>query len=136
MRSFLDTNVLVYADAADEPVKQRRALALIREHRLAGTGVLSVQVLQEYANVALRRLGLPAPLVQQRLKFYAGFDLVTTNVALLGAGIDLHVLRQIAFYDALVVQAAIISGCGILFSEDMQNGAVVGGVRIVDPFRP
>ena len=47
MRSLLDTNVLVYADAADEPVKQRRAIALITELRSAGTAVLATQVLQE-----------------------------------------------------------------------------------------
>lgn len=59
MRSLLDSNDLVYADAADEPAKQRRALHVIQEHRSAGMAVLSTQVLQEYVNVAVRKLGLP-----------------------------------------------------------------------------
>jgi len=60
VRSLLDTNLLVYADSADEPEKQRTAIALLRQHRAAGTAVLSTQVLQEYTNVALRKLQLPA----------------------------------------------------------------------------
>jgi predicted nucleic acid-binding protein len=50
VRSFLATNVLVYADAGDEPVKQGRALSLIGEYRFNGSGVISTQVLQEYVN--------------------------------------------------------------------------------------
>jgi predicted nucleic acid-binding protein len=56
VRSLLDTNILVYADDA---VKQRCAIELIKALRAAGTAVLSTQVLQEYVNVALRRLRLP-----------------------------------------------------------------------------
>ena len=67
MRSFLDTNVLVYADAGDEPVKQTAAIALISRLRREGTGVISTQVLQEFANVALRKLRLPPALVRERL---------------------------------------------------------------------
>ena len=58
MRSLLDTNVLIYADAADEPAKQRQAVGLISELRRTGDAVLSTQVLQEYVNVALRKLRL------------------------------------------------------------------------------
>lgn len=83
VRSLLDTNVLVYADSSDEPQRQRRAIDLLREHRAAGTAVLSTQVLQEYTNVALRKLGLPPALVRERLAFYGGFDLVPTTPALL-----------------------------------------------------
>ena len=135
MRSFLDTNILVYADAGDEPIKQQRALSLITEHRLAGSGVISTQVLQEYTNVALRKLGLPAALVRERLSFYARFDVVTTTPALILDALDLHVLRGVAFYDALIVQAAIASGCARLLSEDMQDGAVLAGVRVSNPFK-
>ncbi len=65
MRSFFDTNLLVYADSADEPAKQRRAIELITEHRAAGTAVISTQVLQEFVNVALRKLRLPPALIRE-----------------------------------------------------------------------
>ena len=134
MRSLLDTNILVYADAADEPAKQARAISLIRQHRAAGTAVLSTQVLQEFVNVALRKLRLPPALVRERLAFYRRFDLVPTTPDLLAGALDLHLLHSLSFYDALIVQAASSGGCRQLLSEDMQHGAVIGGVRIVNPF--
>ena len=134
MRSLLDTNLLVYADAADEPAKQRRAIQLITEQRAAGNAVLSTQVLREYVNVALRKLRLPPALVRERLAFYARFDIVPATAELIAGALDLHVLHSFSFYDALILQAAIVSGCKCLFSEDMQSGATFGGVRIVNPF--
>jgi predicted nucleic acid-binding protein len=135
VRSFLDTNLLVYADAGDEPTKQQRALALIGEHRRGGTGVLSTQVLQEFANVALCKLLLPPALVRERLGFYSRFEVLATTPGLIAAALDQHVLRGLSFYDALIVQAAIASGCSQLLSEDMQDGAVHGGVTIRNPFK-
>lgn len=134
MRSLLDTNVLIYADAADEPAKQRQAVSLISELRRTGDAVLSTQVLQEYVNVALRKLRLPPALIRERLAFYRRFDLVVTSPDLIAAALDLHVLRGISFYDALVVQAAVAGGCQRVLSEDLQHGATLGGVRIVNPF--
>ena len=134
MRSLLDTNVLIYADAADEPAKQRQAVSLISELRRTGDAVLSTQVLQEYMNVALRKLRLPPALIRERLAFYRRFDLVVTSPELIAAALDLHVLRGISFYDALVVQAAAAGGCQRVLSEDLQHGATLGGVRIVNPF--
>lgn len=134
MRSFVDTNVLVYADASDEPAKQKRALALIRHLRVSGQGVLSTQVLQEFASVALRKLALPAPLVRERLSFYSGFEVVSTSPALIDAAVDLHVIHGIAFYDALIVQAATVSGCARLWSEDLQTGRALGKLVIRNPF--
>ena len=134
MRSLLDTNLLVYADSSDEPVRQRRAIDLIMHHRAAGTAVLSTQVLQEFVNVALRKLQLPSALIRARLAFYGGFELVPPTAELMAGALDLHVLHGMAFYDALMLEAAIVSGCQQLLSEDMQHGATFGGVRIVNPF--
>ena len=135
MRSLLDTNLLVYADAADEPAKQRRALDVIAKLRGDGDAVLSTQVLQEYVNVALRKLRLPPALVRERLAFYRRFELVPASAELIAGALDLHTLHALSFYDALIVQAAAASGCARLLSEDMQHGAVISGVRIENPFR-
>lgn len=98
VRSLLDTNILVYADSPDETPKQRRAIALISELRSQGLAVLSTQVLQEFVNVALRKL------------------------------------HRLSFYDARIVQAASVSGCPRLLSEDIQDGAVIAGVKVENPF--
>lgn len=134
MRSLLDTNILVYADTGDDPRRQQRALQLIREHRLGGHAVLSVQVLQEFTNVALRKLRLPPTLVRERLSFYQRFELVPTTPALIEGALDLHVLHSLSFYDALVVQAALAGGCQRLLTEDLQHGARFKGLQIVNPF--
>lgn len=136
MRSFIDTNVLVYADAGDEPAKQRRALSLIAAARLSSQGVVSTQVLQEFANVALRKLGLPPDLLRERLRFYSGFDVVPVTAELIATAVDLHASHRLAFYDALVLRAAIAAGCGRLWSEDMQDGLRLGGLQIANPFVP
>ena len=134
MRSLLDTNILVYADAADDPAKQRRAVELITGLRATGSAVLSTQVLQEYVNVALRKLRLPQALIRERLNFYRRFDVVPASADLIAGALDLHVLHSLSFYDALVVQAAAASGCQRLLSEDMQHGATFRGVLIENPF--
>lgn len=134
MRSLLDTNVLVYADSADEPHKQRQAIELITSLRAAGLAVLSTQVLQEYVNVAARKLQLPHSLIRERLAFYRRFEMVPTSPDLIAGALDLHLLRSLSFYDALIVQAAAVSGCQRVLSEDMQHGASVGGVSIENPF--
>ena len=134
MRSLLDTHLLVYADAADEPIKQRRALALITGLRSDGSAVLSTQVLQEYVNVALRKLRLPQALIRERIAFYRRFEMVPASADVIAGALDLHVLHGLSFYDALIVQAAVVSGCQRVLSEDMQHAAVYGGVRIENPF--
>lgn len=134
MRSFFDTNLLIYADAADEPAKQQKAIHLIKTHRVAGTAVLSTQVLQEFVSVALRKLHLPLPLIRERLGLYAGFDLVPATPEIIEGALAIHALHGLSFYDALILQAAVASGCSVLLTEDMQEGAVVGGVKIVNPF--
>jgi predicted nucleic acid-binding protein len=133
-RSFIDTNVLVYAEASDVPVKQRAALALLRSLFESGTGVLSTQVLQEYCNVAIKKLKLPPAYVRAQLDVYEQFEVVQITPAIIRAGLDLHQLRSVGFYDAIVQASAQTAGCGILYTEDMNTGENVGGVSLVNPF--
>ena len=134
MRSFIDTNVLVYADSADAGDKQARATALIAEHLRAGTGVVSTQVLHEFVNAALRKLGLPLDIVRARLRLYGRFEVINASVAAVHDALDLYALHQLSLWDALVLQAARQSGCVQLLTEDLQAGSVIAGVRVVNPF--
>jgi predicted nucleic acid-binding protein len=134
-RSFFDTNVLVYADDKAAPTKQRRAVDLVVEHRRAGTGVVSLQVLQEYFVTVTRKLHVDARIARRKVELLAEFDVAAPDVSDILAAIDLHRLHEFSFWDALVVRAAKQSGCSILLSEDFQDTREIDGVRIVNPFR-
>ena len=133
-RSFIDTNVLIYAEASDAPAKQRAALDVLKQLYDEAQGVLSTQVLQEYCNVALKKLRLPTQHVRAQLELYEQFEVIQVTPAIIHAGLDLHQTRSVAFYDAIIVASAQTAGCDVLLSEDMNAGESVGGVRIINPF--
>jgi len=133
-RSFFDTNVLLYADDKAAPAKQSRALALVAEHRRAGTGVVSMQVLQEYFVAVTRNLRVDVSIARRKIELLAEFDVAAPDLADILGAIDLHRLHGFSFWDALVVRTAKQSGCTVLFSEDMQDRREIDGVRIVNPF--
>ena len=134
-RSFFDTNVLVYTDDKAAPAKQRRALDLIAEHRRARTGVVSLQVLQEYFVTVTHKLHLDPRIARRKVELIAEFDVASPEVADILAAIDLHRLHGVSFWDALVLRAAKQAGCSILLSEDMQGNREIDGVQIVNPFK-
>jgi predicted nucleic acid-binding protein len=133
-RSFFDTNVLVYADDKASPAKQSRALGLIAEHRRARTGVVSLQVLQEYFVTVTRKLRVDAAIARRKVELLAEFDVASPDVADILAAIDLHRLHGLSFWDALVIRSASQSGCSEVFTEDMQAEREIAGVKIVNPF--
>ena len=134
-RSFFDSNILVYTDSSDAPAKRRRALELLVEHRLARTGVVSVQILQEYFAAATRKLGIEVEVARRQVELFANFHVVVLDVEDVLAAIDLHRLHQVSFWDALVVRGAKQGGCPVLYSEDLQHGRTIDGVGVVNPFR-
>jgi predicted nucleic acid-binding protein len=133
VRSFFDTNILVYADDQADAAKQRRAVELFNEHRRARTGVVSLQVLQEYFVTVTRKLQIDARTARRRVELLAKFDVVVPEVSDVLAAIDLHRLHGFSFWDALTLRAAKQAGCSVLFTEDMQETREIDGVRIVNP---
>jgi predicted nucleic acid-binding protein len=134
-RSFLDTNVLVYTDDHDAKAKQRRAIELVAVHRRSGTGVVSLQVLQEYFAAATRKLGVDAAIARRKVELFGALDVALLGVDDVVAAIDLHRLHGLAFWDALIVRAAKQAGCSVLYTEDMQDRRSVEGLEVVNPFR-
>ena len=130
---FLDTNVLVTAALQPDP-RSDAARALLR----AG-GVVSVQVLNEFANVARRKLRRPWPEVRHALA--AVYALCPAprplTVATHEAALALAERTGYAVYDALILASALEAGCDIVCSEDLQDGQVIDGrLTIRNPFRP
>ena len=133
-RSFLDTNVLVYTDDQDSLEKQRRALELVSECRQRRTGVVSTQILQEYFVTTTRKLGVAADVARRKAEIFGRLHLVTLGLGDVLGAIDLHRLHSLSFWDALVVRAALASGCTRLLTEDLQHGQRFEGLAVVNPF--
>jgi predicted nucleic acid-binding protein len=134
VRTFLDSNILLYADDSADLVKQKKAIALIVEHGRQRSGVVSLQVLGEYFHTATRKLRLDPGVARSQVEFYSRFPVVEPTVKDVFAAIDLQQLRGFSYWDSLIVQCARQSGCSVLLTEDMQHGQVVDGVKIVNPF--
>jgi predicted nucleic acid-binding protein len=135
VRSFLDTNVLIYTDDKAFPAKQRRAMELLAEHRRERSGVVSIQVLQEYFVAAIRKLHLDAAIARRKVEIFAEFDVATADLADILAAIDLHRLHGFSFWDALILRAAKQAGCAVVYSENMRHARDIEGIRIVNPFQ-
>jgi predicted nucleic acid-binding protein len=135
-RVFLDTNILLYADDQDAGDKQRQAQDLLAPLMASGHAVVSTQVLQEFFAVATRKLRLAPEWARERVENLARLDVVLLRPELILSAIDLHRLRSISFWDALVIRAAAVAGCTRLLSEDLQHGQRIDGVRIENPFLP
>lgn len=128
--SFFDTNVLVYI-ASGDAAKADRAETLV-----AAGGVISVQVLNEFANVARRKMRLSFAKTHELLDLLR--DLLTVHpvtVEIHETGLALAERYGLSIYDAMIAAAALSAGCDTLWSEDMQDGMKIGeGLRIANPF--
>jgi predicted nucleic acid-binding protein len=129
--SFLDTNVLVYLVSGDA-AKADRAEAVI-----AAGGAISVQVLNEFANVARRKMRISWNETHELLALLRG--LLTVHILTLEiheTGLRLAERYGLSIYDAMIAASALDAGCDTLWSEDMQHGLTLHeGLRIANPFR-
>ena len=133
--AFFDTNIVVYADDPSSPDKQARAVELITEHANAGNAVFSLQVMQEYYAAATRKLGIAPEVAQRKVELMSQMKVVQFSPEDVIAAIELHRLRQISFWDAMIVHAARVGGASVLFSEDLQPDSVWGKLKVINPFR-
>ncbi len=134
LRSFIDTNVLVYTDDQANSAKQKRALDILNVQKQSASGVVSLQVLQEYFVTVTRKYGVDPASARRKVELFATFDVVEPALTDVLSAIDLHRLRSLSYWDALVMHCARRAGCQQVLSEDMQHGQIIDGVRIVNPF--
>lgn len=130
-KAFFDTNILVYAFAQNDP----RAVAA--EALLAGGGVVSVQVLNEFTAVAVRKLGMSWDEVTDSLAAIRVLCPSPQPLTLATHEAGLRIARQYGYriYDALIIAAALEAGCQVLLSEDLQHGQSIEGLTIRNPFK-
>lgn len=133
-RRFLDTNVLIYANDARDRAKQEKALACVTEALREGTGVVSTQVLAEYARTALDKLGQAPEVVLRQLLVLESLEVIQVTPALVRRSVELHQVYQLNYWDAGVIAAAELAQCDVVLSEDFSDGRLYGAVRVENPF--
>jgi predicted nucleic acid-binding protein len=138
VRTFLDTNIFVYANDRNEPRKQNIALKLIRNATIESTGVISYQVVQEFFNVVLVKAPRKMPYEDAKLFLETVFRrlrAVPSSLALISDAIQIQERYRLSWYDSLIVAAAQHANCNVLYTEDLQHGQQFGSLTIQDPFR-
>ncbi len=135
VRTFVDANVLIYGHDVDSKSKHATAKNILRELWTERTGVLSMQVLQEFYVNVTRKIRSPLPRDSARLVVtsYSIWCMEITP-AELSLAFRIEDESRIGFWDALIVAAAVKSGATRLLSEDLNPGQKIAGLRIENPF--
>lgn len=128
---FIDTNVLLYLLSADAAKADRV------EETLAAGATISVQVLNEFAAVALRKLGMTAAEVRDALEpIMTICEVVPITVETHQRGLQIAERYRFSIHDALIIAAALDAGCSTLYTEDLQDGQIIDdALTIRNPFR-
>ncbi|HVW91701.1 MAG TPA: PIN domain-containing protein [Devosia sp.] len=128
--SFFDSNILLYFVSSDL-AKSERAKSRVRDG-----GTISVQVLNEVANVARRKMRMDWAEIADVLGVFRGLLTVRPlTVDIHELGLRIAARHRLSIYDAMIVASALEAGCEVLYSEDMHHGTQIeGGLRIANPF--
>lgn len=132
---FFDTNILVYALDRNSPEKQEQCRALIKSTADDGTCVISTQVMQEFYVAATKKLGADPLIIKDILHSFGRLETVLVTPELINSAIDCSIINRLSFWDALVVVSAESARCERLWTEDLNDGQVIRGVRIENPLK-
>ena len=136
VKVFVDTNILVYARDASEKDKQIKAREWITHLWKTRSGRLSYQSFNEYYVVTTQRLkpGLSKVQARSDLKALEAWNPLNVDKNVIDNAWKIQDRYQFSWWDSLILSAAQIQGCEVLLSEDLQDGQIVDGVKIVNPF--
>ena len=135
-RTFIDTNILVYAYDTHEPLKHERAQAILKRGIEAEIAVLSAQVLSEFFTVVTKRIPDPLSIreAEDALDLLSALPVIEIDLRLVRRAISVHRDYGITYWDSLIVAAAERAGCAQIFSEDFNPGQSYNGIVAVNPF--
>ena len=136
MLAFVDSNVLIYRHDRDDKARQARAQELLELLWTRRCGRISVQVLSEFYVVTTRKLASPLDrgLARAELRQLETWGPVPLSAPLRERAWSIEDRYGLSWWDALIVSAAAQAGCGLLLTEDLQDGQVLDGVKVVNPF--
>lgn len=136
MKTFFDTNVLVYTIDRRNPVHQQRATERFSQALNQGRVVMSTQVLHEFVSAMTRKLKPVLTLAQasERIAPLLKFEIVGSSASSVQAALALAHEHKISWWDALILEAALRADADVLVSEDGQHGQRFGKLVVENPF--
>lgn len=133
--TFIDSNVFVYALDKNASAKQKKARRIVENAFAAHAPYrISSQVLAEFSSVAIRKLGMAAPLLLSLISEMGKISHVAVDNALVSRAVEIQGIYGIQYYDAQIVAAAERSGCDSILTEDLNDGQMYCGIMAVNPF--
>jgi predicted nucleic acid-binding protein len=135
-KTFLDTNIVIYAYDASAGLKHEIARQIMTDLWTSGNGILSTQVLQEFYVNLTRKIPKPLDLdlARQIVADLLKWDVVVNGGDSILDAIDIQKRHNFSFWDAMIISSAVTGGAVTLLSEDLTDGQIIGGVAIRNPF--
>jgi predicted nucleic acid-binding protein len=130
---FIDTNIFIYSMDRHAPEKRQVCRQLLKRIVSDFTGVISTQVMQEFYVAATKKLKADPLLVKDILHAMEKLIVVVITPQIIKEAIDCGIIARISFWDALIVVAAESAQCEKLWSEDLNDGQIIRGVKIENP---
>jgi predicted nucleic acid-binding protein len=136
-KTFVDSNILIYAHDIDAGTKQARAAQRLKELWESSLGRLSTQVLQEfYVNVTEKiKKPLGRSVAREVVRAYGLWIESQTTASTVLRASEISEASKLAFWDSMILAAAEQDGAGELLTEDLSHGQIIAGIRVVNPFR-
>ena len=135
-KTFLDTNILVYAHDISAGIKHQTARKIIIDLWNSGSGLLSTQVLQEFFVIITKKIPKPIKpeLAEKIVSDLLMWKVIVNDGESILTAIKIHSQYHYSFWDSLIIESAIAGGATLLLSEDLSDGQIIEGVRIQNPF--
>jgi predicted nucleic acid-binding protein len=132
---FIDTNVTVYTVDDSNPDKQEKAKKVINSIIENDIPVISTQVLQEFYNACTTKLHIEKSIAKNIVHDFRNMKVVQVDPDIIEQGIDISISSQISFWDGLIIASAEFANCTTIISEDLNDGQIVRGIKIINPFK-
>jgi predicted nucleic acid-binding protein len=134
-KAFFDTNILIYQLDKRYPRRQETCRQLMRKAALENEAVISTQVLQEFYVATTKKMRIDPLLIKSIMRTFGDMEIVTITSELIEDAIDANLQYKISFWDSLIIVAAESAKCQVLYSEDLQDGQTIHGVRVINPLK-
>ncbi len=132
-RIFIDTNILVYSIDQKNEDKKQKARRILKKIIDSHQPVISTQVIKEFYVVSTSKLHADPIAVKNIIHNFHNMEIVNNDLELIEQAIDISIISQLSFWDALIIAAAEKANCEFVFSEDLNNGQSYRGVMVSNP---